>query len=156
MRHNHLAQFEPINLVLPPGTGNSSSNVSLNSEYNLTLNGTTNTNTTMWFQDNRDVEGQACTHYLQDFKCAVEYTVDYINILVPLVIGIALLLFLFGLIKYVRAGADEKMHAEARNLIIWGIVGLFVMTSVWGLVNIITNTFFEGQTSFVPQVKGGE
>src|SRR5271168_1752125 len=64
-----------------------------------------------------------------------------INELIPLVIGIGVLVFLWGLVSYLTAGADEEKRGEARTHMIWGIVVLFVMVSVWGLVNILTSTF---------------
>ena len=63
-----------------------------------------------------------------------------INQLIPIVIGLAVLFFLFALLKYVTA-KDAEAQIEARNLIITGIVVLFVMVSVWGLVNILKTTF---------------
>ncbi len=62
--------------------------------------------------------------------------------LIPLVIGIAVLVFLWGLISYVTAGGDEEKRDAARNTIIWGIVIIFVMTAVWGFVRILETTFF--------------
>lgn len=53
--------------------------------------------------------------------------------LVPIVIGAGLLVFLWGVLKYVRAdSADEK--AKGSRYIMWGIVALFVMVTIWGLV----------------------
>ena len=53
--------------------------------------------------------------------------------LIPLVFTLALLLFFWGMVKYIRSeGAGGK--GEGRTLMIWGIIGLFVMSTVWGLV----------------------
>ena len=59
-----------------------------------------------------------------------------LNQLVPFAIGLGLVVFLFGIIRYITAGAGEE-KAAARNLMIYGIIALFVMVSVWGLVNFI-------------------
>jgi hypothetical protein len=66
---------------------------------------------------------------------------NFINALIPFAIGIAVLVFIFGLISFITAGADEEKRKGARNTIIWGIIILFVMVSVWGLVNVLRNTF---------------
>lgn len=73
-----------------------------------------------------------------------------INQLIPIVISIALLLFLIGIVQYVTAGGDEERRAAARGMIIFGVIALFVMVSVWGFVNILAKTFFNGQTTSVP------
>ena len=69
---------------------------------------------------------------------------DIINNIIPLIIGIAVLVFLWGLVSYVTAGADEEKKAAARGIIIYGIIIIFVMTAVWGFVKILSTTFFGG------------
>jgi len=72
---------------------------------------------------------------------------DFMNILDPLIvvlIGVAVVLFLYGIIKYVSSGDDEAKRKEAKNYIVYGIVVLFVMVSVWGLVNLLAGTFSGG------------
>ncbi len=67
--------------------------------------------------------------------------IHYLNLLIPLVIGIAVVVFLFGVVKYITSGADETKRKEARSVMIFGIIGIFVMISIWGLVNILISTF---------------
>lgn len=88
-----------------------------------------------------------------NFKCLVSFTADMINQLVWILIGIGLLLFIFGLVKYVSAGGDEGKVKEAKSFIIFGIIALSVMLSVWGLVNLLTSTFFPGGRLIIPQIK---
>lgn len=56
--------------------------------------------------------------------------------LIPIVIGLGLLVFLWGVLKYVLASSDAG-KTEGRVFMLWGIIALFVMVSVWGLVNIL-------------------
>ena len=63
-----------------------------------------------------------------------------VNQLVAFVIGLAVLVFLWGVLKYITAGADSKKVEEARNFIIFGIIGIFVMFSIWGLINLLSVT----------------
>ena len=72
---------------------------------------------------------------------ALETVQGFIADLIPFAIGIAVLVFIWGLIKYVTAGGDGDKQTEARNTIIWGIIIIFVMVSVWGLVNVLSTTF---------------
>ena len=68
----------------------------------------------------------------------------FMNILdytIALLIALALVTFLWGVIKYITAGGNEEKRGEARNTMIWGIVGLFVMVAVWGFVWLLLNTF---------------
>ena len=69
--------------------------------------------------------------------------------LIPVVIGLALLLFLFGIVRYVFTKEDTE-KGQAKMYMLWGLVALFVMVSVWGLVTILKETFFGGINIDVP------
>ncbi len=59
----------------------------------------------------------------------------------PLLMIAALVLFLFGIVKRFFWSKDTADTKEAGRYILWGIVALFVMVSVWGLVNVLKSTF---------------
>lgn len=68
---------------------------------------------------------------------------DFINVLVPLIFAVAVLLFLFGIVKFMLLHPDKpELREQGRQFMLWGIIAMFVMVSFWGLVNILTNTFF--------------
>ena len=57
---------------------------------------------------------------------------NIVGLLIPILIGVAMLFFFWGLIKYIRASGEG--HKEGQNMMIAGIVSLFVMVSIWGIV----------------------
>jgi hypothetical protein len=60
---------------------------------------------------------------------------DIVGNIIPILIGLALLVFFWGLAKFIlKLGGDAKAAEEGKKLMIWGLVALFVMISVWGLV----------------------
>ncbi len=63
-----------------------------------------------------------------------------ITMLVGLLIALAVIWFIWNVFGYIRAANEEK-KAEAAKGMIWGIVGLAVIVSVWGLVNLLQFTF---------------
>lgn len=65
---------------------------------------------------------------------------EIISFLIPIAITAGVLYFIWGVIKYITA-KDEEKQTEARSTMISGIIGLFVIISVWGLVRVIQNTF---------------
>ncbi len=65
---------------------------------------------------------------------------NIINALIPFLITLAGLFFLYGVLKMVTAGDNEENRKAGQNTMIWGIVALFVMVSVWGLVSLLSNT----------------
>lgn len=50
-----------------------------------------------------------------------------------ILMGVALLVFMWGLSRMLFKG-DDKAIKEGRNLMIWGVIALFVMVSVWAIV----------------------
>lgn len=75
-----------------------------------------------------------------EFICVA--TNSILSPLIPILITLALIAFFWGVAKYVVQGAnDEKSREQGKQIMLWGIVGLFVMVSVWGLVAIVQNTF---------------
>ncbi|GMQ95223.1 MAG: hypothetical protein BMS9Abin13_336 [Patescibacteria group bacterium] len=66
---------------------------------------------------------------------------NMINALVPFLIGLGALYFIWGVLKFVMAGDDQEARANGRSMMIYGIIALFAMVSVWGLVNVLVNTF---------------
>jgi hypothetical protein len=63
---------------------------------------------------------------------------NIINQIIPILFALALLGFFYGLVMYIFVGDDEK-KTKAKQTMIWGVVALFVMASVWGLVRFIGN-----------------
>lgn len=77
------------------------------------------------------------------FRTFVYDIVGIINLLVELLAGAALLAFFWGIAQYIRSAGDEKKLAEGKNIMIWGVLGLFVMVSLWGIL-----AFFYGELGF--------
>jgi len=69
----------------------------------------------------------------------LELVSDIIAATVPVIIGLAVLVFIWGILRYVVAKDSEKQN-EAKSIILWGIIILFVMVSIWGLVNLLGDT----------------
>ena len=63
-------------------------------------------------------------------------TKQLLDAVVPIVITIALIYFIYGVAKYVTAKEDEDKE-QARNVMIYGTIGLFFIVSVWGIVLLL-------------------
>ncbi len=63
---------------------------------------------------------------------------------VPTLIACAVVYFLYGVLQYVIMGDDEEKKEKAKSTILYGIVGIFVMVSVYGLVRLVQSTFGVG------------
>jgi len=73
------------------------------------------------------------------------------NSLVPLIFAAAFIAFLWGVFQYfILGGANEEKRKEGRVFILYGIIGLVVMLSIWGIVNLLTNSLSFGSGSHPP------
>lgn len=71
-----------------------------------------------------------------------------INTLIPFLVGVAVLIIIWGVFNYISGAGDEEKRAQAKQYIIWGVIGVFIMLSVWGLVNVLVNSFDLKKTGF--------
>lgn len=54
---------------------------------------------------------------------------------------VALVVFLVGVLRFVKAGDNEEQRTAGRSVMIFGIVVLFVIISIWGIVGLFTKSF---------------
>jgi len=78
----------------------------------------------------------------------ISFAGDVLNRLIPVLIAVALVVFFWGLIQYIRT------HKGGKDIMIAGLVGLFIMVSVWGIIRIAQNTLGVGSGGppSIPQV----
>jgi hypothetical protein len=64
------------------------------------------------------------------------------NPIIWLVAVIALAWFLWGLALFILnlGGKDDRKLNEGKRQMLWGIVGLFIIFSVWGIISVLQNT----------------
>ncbi len=80
------------------------------------------------------------------------FTIDYIlqrisgivNFSIPILGSVAFAIFLWGIVKFIYSGGDEEKRKDAKNYIIYGLIGMFVLVALWGILGIVLSTFFGG------------
>jgi succinate dehydrogenase/fumarate reductase cytochrome b subunit len=65
---------------------------------------------------------------------------ELIDSTVVLLVSVAVVYFIWNVIRYVIAGEEDKKEA-AKTHMVWGIVAIAVIVSVWGLVALLQNVF---------------
>jgi len=66
-----------------------------------------------------------------------------INPFIGLLIALAVVLFLYGVVEFIIGADNEEKRNQGKQHIIWGVVGIFIMVSVFGIMNILIN-FWKG------------
>lgn len=73
------------------------------------------------------------------------YTTGFINlvnnILVPVLMAIAFIVFVWGVYKYfIYGAASEESQTKGRQYILWSIIGFVIIFSLWGIVHLFMDT----------------
>jgi len=66
---------------------------------------------------------------------------NIINPLIGFIFVLALLYFVWGVVRFImnRDSNSDKAN-EGKSHMLWGIVGMFIMLSVFGIMHLIVNT----------------
>ena len=63
----------------------------------------------------------------------------FLNALIGLFITLAIVVFFWGLIKYLWDMGEDK--AQGLQIMMYGVIAIFVMVSIWGIIRLLQNTF---------------
>ena len=91
----------------------------------------------------------------RDLQGLVDIVFNIIRSLIPLVFSIAFLGFLWGAARFILNADDATKRTEGSKAMLYGVIALFVMISVWGLIGLLTGTFLgtsNPQDIFLPQL----
>ena len=70
----------------------------------------------------------------------------YLNYIIPALITIAIIYFIWGVITFMTT-SDEEQKKAGRAKIINGLIGLFVIIAFWGIIGIVQRTFSIGNSA---------
>lgn len=76
---------------------------------------------------------------------SVNQTINNItsNIIQPIIgflFALALVMFIWGIVQFIANAENEEKLNEGKEHMLWGIMGMFIMVSVFGIMNLICNT----------------
>ncbi len=72
---------------------------------------------------------------LDKIKVAILYP------LIALMLGVAVLVFLWGVFEMIHGADDEEARTKGKQHVLFGIIGIVVMLSALTLLRIAANTF---------------
>jgi len=65
--------------------------------------------------------------------------------LIPLLLAVAFLMFIYGIfLAFIAGGSDPEKRKEGRNLVIYSIIGFVLIFSLWGIVAYLSGALFNG------------
>jgi hypothetical protein len=66
-----------------------------------------------------------------------------LNPLILLMFSVSLVAFLWGVFEYIKDGDNEQARTKGKDHILWGVIGMFIMVSVYGILKILLDTFLK-------------
>ena len=64
-----------------------------------------------------------------------------LNPLIALAFAVATIVFVFGIVQFIRSETADSEREAGKKKILYGLLGMFIMFSVYGLIHIILGTF---------------
>jgi len=65
---------------------------------------------------------------------------NIVNPLITLALGVAIVVFLWGVFQFVRKASDPKEREKGGMHILFGVLGIFIMIGAYGILNLILGT----------------
>lgn len=72
--------------------------------------------------------------------------------IIPLFGAIAFFAFVLGVARFIKAAGNEKEVKDSKNIIIWGVIGMFVLFTIWGIISFLKSEFGFGSEVGIPQI----
>ncbi|MEK7642786.1 MAG: hypothetical protein AAB392_03240 [Patescibacteria group bacterium] len=88
----------------------------------------------------------------QDLNAVIKLFTDIGLKIIPFLGAVALFVFLLSVGKFIRASGNEKELKDSKKLLIWGVIGIFVLTTIWGIMVFIRGEFGFNSTFGIPQI----
>ena len=78
------------------------------------------------------------------FADFVDKVLEFNQLLVLIIFALTLLVFIWGITKaWIFNGGDEKEIANGKQIALAGIIGLVVMSGIWGILAILQAGLFD-------------
>jgi hypothetical protein len=71
---------------------------------------------------------------------------------IPFLGAVAFLVFVWGVARFIKSAGSEKEIKDSKNLIVWGVIGLFILVTIWGIISFMKNEFSFGKDVGIPQI----
>lgn len=80
---------------------------------------------------------------VSSFSDLANLIIRFINwSIIPILMSLALLLFFWGVAKMILEADNEEVRKQGRQFMLWGIIALFIMVSLWSIIYAVQCTFF--------------
>lgn len=64
-----------------------------------------------------------------------------LNPIIVLLFSIAFVVFMYGIVKLINNAADDKTRDDSKRAVMYGVIGMFVMVSAFGIIRVVLSIF---------------
>ncbi len=72
---------------------------------------------------------------------------------IPFIGSIAFLAFVWGIARFIKSSGSEAEMKKSKEFLIWGVIGIFVLATIWGIISFIRGEFGFSGTFGIPQIR---
>ena len=88
-----------------------------------------------------------------DLSAIIGLFIDIGLKLIPFLGAVAFLVFVWGVARFIKSAGSEQELKDSKKLLIWGVVGMFVLVTIWGIISFLGGEFgFIEGNPFIPQI----
>jgi hypothetical protein len=69
----------------------------------------------------------------------IDMFLELIDIVIPILSGFIMILFFYGIAQFILAQGKVIETKMAKSYMIWSVVGIFLLVSLWGIIQLASN-----------------
>jgi len=66
-----------------------------------------------------------------------------LNPIIGFMFAVAVVMFIYGIVEYIWSADNEDKVAVGKTHMIYGIIGIFVMIGVYGILNLLSDFWWQ-------------
>lgn len=63
------------------------------------------------------------------------------DLILPLLASMTILAFLWGAGQFIGKAGDKASHEKGKSMLTWGVIGLFLFVTIYGILSFLYNDF---------------
>lgn len=71
-----------------------------------------------------------------------------LNPIIGFMFAVAVVMFIYGIVEYIWSADNEEKVEIGKKHMIWGIIGIFVMIGVYGILNVLSGFWYDIGSSY--------
>ena len=95
------------------------------------------------------IAGSGCATSFSSIPCLAQSAGNLIGLATAALIGVAIVIYFWGIVRnlFKVSGGNATSFDEIRTSLMWGLLALFLIFSIWGIIRLLGTSLF-GTSNF--------